>query len=66
MAKGFIIKTVDLPTGCYECEEVEEYGYCPNVGMYVDRKDIKGRYPTCPIVTYEEALKELEEENNCT
>lgn len=63
MTKGFIIKTVELPVSCSECAELNgECGYCLQVGRYVDHYiDVNNkRYPTCPILTYEEALKELE------
>ena len=63
MTKGFIIETVELPASCSECVELNgTYGYCLHVGRCVDCYiDINNeRYPTCPIVSYEEALKELE------
>ena len=64
MTKGFIIKKVELPADCYMCAEADEYGFCLHVGRYIDHYTNyytgEGRYPTCPIVPYEEALKELE------
>lgn len=47
--KGMIIKIVAVPESCAHCDEPNEGGYCDHIGRYIDRINITGRYPTCPI-----------------
>lgn len=50
MGKGNIV--VEVPETCYECELVDDFGFCRWINKYIDHYDIckHQRHPVCPII----------------